>query len=155
MQRGCLHAGTQVSAQSCLDKTNTWVAGCRLELIRPVLSQHARSVGSARLDSNEVPTRRCCVCTAGLKPPELRCSNNFNLHFSIFFSPPSCSSLLCSRHRINRANFSGQTKDRRRASLTPKQTSLKNSRGGGGVYSSAVEPELSTPPVYKHMTLGS
>lgn len=83
-------------------------------------------VGSALLDSNEVPTRRCCVCTAGLKPPELRCSHNFNPHFFFFLLATPCSPLLCSRHRINRANFSGQTKDRRRASLTPKQTSLKS-----------------------------
>lgn len=62
--------------------------------------------------------RRCCVCTTGLKSPELRCSDNF------FLLPTSCSPLLPSRHRIN--EFSDQMKDRRGASLTPKQTLLKS-----------------------------
>lgn len=81
--------------------------GGGLALIRPVLSQHARYVYSAVRDSNEVPAWRCCVCTTGLKPPELRCSNNFNAHFfSPSFSPPSALPLLLrSRHWISRGQL--------------------------------------------------
>lgn len=117
------------------------MAGGSLEPIRPVLSQRGGAVGWAPLDANEVLSRRCCVCTAGLKPPELRCSNNFNPRSSPPL-PALCSPLLRPRQRINRGQL-----------LQPNggsAPSLVNSQTNGGVYSSAVEPKLGTAALQTH-----
>lgn len=94
---------------------HTWEDGGGLALIRSVLSQHAGSVCSTVLDSNEVPTWRCCVCVHHWVK-----ATRTKMLEQLLTPPPhppalpshSCSPLLGSSHWINCANFFGQTKDR-------------------------------------------